>query len=391
MTEALYKVNLGNLKLNSAGIKFVIEGFFKEMRPNLAVFTVFTAIILSFLCSSVWAINPGPIDSVRSKEVLSSADFEVIEAFWGDLTGEMLDIVDFTQIARLRAIAVTRQSDQAQFNEQYIKFARKYLGEALQKSGTIEDTKKRHQVRLNLAILIAQLENPRLIDLAIGILNDDDQAVRYWSVKALTKSGMISQIEKSESMMTRVITAMGNIIGTVEPKTLNMIVDFTASANSDLTEPLLLKIADMRIAGYEADSLEGFLVDGRILKILCSDLETKRNKADEVGPRFGQLYSYTVQKYIKVLSAPDSLSEDRKRQLASVVVDIEDKCIGELTGLVQTVIKRSVENDDANVLLLQHDRLLGNDEKKGEIPSKFGFNYGRAADGSAIQQPKKLP
>jgi len=370
--------------------KLVFEGFFKDMKNNMAVFTVLTAIILTSICPSIWAIDPRIIDPIRKKGVLSSSDFEVIEQFWSDLTTELLNTHDFTGIARTRAIAVTRQSDQAQYNEQYIKFAREYLGHALQKSKSINDKAMRHKVRMNLAILIAEFKNTRLIDLAISLLTDEDKAVQYWAMRSLTSPEIIQQVIKSESMMNRIVSAMEKNLSGAEPKTLNLLVDFSAQADSAKAKALLFKITDLRLVSYEDGSVGNFLIDAKILKSLCDKLIANRDKATEIGPKFGQMFSYSFQKYIQMLEQKGTQNKTAKQQLASVLIETEDKCIEQLTGLSQTVIRRSIEASDARVLLIEHDRLLGSGTKKGEIPQKFAFDYGQADDGSRMTKPKLL-
>jgi hypothetical protein len=53
------------------------------------------------------------------------------------------------------------------------------------------------------------------------------------------------------------------------------------------------------------------------------------------------------------------------------------------------VIRRAIELDDANTLYQENIRLLGGPEKKGEIPAKFGFDYG-PAEGGRLTQPREL-
>ena len=98
-----------------------------------------------------------------------------------------------------------------------------------------------------------------------------------------------------------------------------------------------------------------------------------------------------MQKYILGLKDRSLFDEQARQELASVLVEIESKCIGRLTGFEQEVIKRAVELDDDNVLLMEHSRLLGDETKRGEIPTKFNFDYGTAENGGNLAQPNESP
>ena len=166
---------------------------------------------------------------------------------------------------------------------------------------------------------------------------------------------------------------------------------FCEEVNNEQSDRLLLKIGDARIKEYADWKAQTGPVDVKILKLLCDKLLARDSKAAEYGRRFAQLYSYIMQKYIIALKGEGLVSEEQKQQLASVLVEIEEKCIGRLTGLVQTIIKRAVELDDANVLQMEQNRLFGDPTKPGEIPTKYNFDYGTAADGSKLTGPRELP
>jgi hypothetical protein len=330
---------------------------------------------------------------VREKDVLNEEDFQVIEQFVKDAIDELVNTVDFTQVARLRAIIVTRQSEQAQYSEQYTRYLRKYIGEAVVKTDKLENAVRRHRVRVNLMILVCQLENPRLVDIALEALDDRDESVRYWAVRTLTSRKLIEKIEAgsdSSAVVGNIASKFEGIVSTAAPEVLRIMAELARAANNDQTENLLLKIADIRIKGYSDWTAKADTVDIEVLKLLCDKLMMKTKKTDEFGQRFAQLYSYIMQKYIMVLRDEVSLDEEQKQLLASILVEIEDKCIGKLTGLQQTVIKRAIELDDANTLYQENIRLLGGDEKQGEIPAKFGFDYGPAEGGGRLTQPREL-
>ena len=104
--------------------------------------------------------------------------------------------------------------------------------------------------------------------------------------------------------------------------------------------------------------------------------------------RFGQLYSYVFQRYIK---GRDVLSDTQKNQLASVLVETEISCISKRLKVTQSVVKNAVEQGDYTALLQEHSRLLGDETKAGQLPLKLNFDYGKGPDGSRRIAPLALP
>ncbi len=340
-----------------------------------------------------WAVDTRAIDRVRQKDVLDNEDFEIIEQFIRDAIDELVNTTDFTQVARLREIIVTRQSEQAQYAEQYSRCLRKYIGEAFVKTDKLEDATRRHRVRVNLMILVFQLENPRLVDIALEALDDRDESVQYWAVRSLTSRGLIEKIEAAPgnpNVVGSIASKFEDIVPTAAPEVLRIMAEMVLVADNDQTEALLLKIADVRIEGYADWTAKAGPIDIEVLELLCDKLLARTRKAEDFGRRFAQLYSYVMQKYIMFLKGEVSLDEGQKQQLASILAETEDKCIYKLTGLQQTVIRRAIELGDANTLYQENIRLLGGAEKEGEIPAKFGFDYGPAEGGGRLTGPREL-
>jgi hypothetical protein len=361
------------------------------MKMSFVVSAILTLSIVIF-APVCWAVDTRAIDRVRQKDVLSEEDFGIIEEFVKAAIDDLVNTTDFTQVARLREIIVTRQSEQAQYAEQYSRYLRKYIGEAFVKTDKLEDATRRHRVRVNLIILVAQLDNPRLVYIALGVLDDRDESVQYWAVRALTNRRLIEKIGAagdSPEVVKSIASKFEGIVATASPEVLKIMAEIVLVANNEQTDSLLMKIADVRIDRYADWTAKAGPIDIEVLELLCDKLMTRTSKADEFGQRFAQFYSYIMQKYIMFLRGEVSLDERQKQALASILAEIEDKYIGKLTGLQQTVIRRAIELDDANTLYQENIRLLGGPEKKGEIPAKFGFDYG-PAEGGRLTQPREL-
>jgi hypothetical protein len=166
--------------------------------------------------------------------------------------------------------------------------------------------------------------------------------------------------------------------------------EFAAEVDIPQGEDLLLQIADMRINKYANWTVDYELLDASVLRLLCNKISSGSLNNPAIARRFGQLYSYAIQRYVKVKER-DFLAAAQIGQLASVLVETEDKCIRELLGQRQVVIKRAVERDDVTGLLLEHNRLLGDETRDGELAVKLNFDYGPNPDGNKRTAPLTLP
>ena len=104
---------------------------------------------------------------------------------------------------------------------------------------------------------------------------------------------------------------------------------------------------------------------------------------------FAQLYSYAIQRYVK---GAGILNDTQKSHLISVIADTEDKCISTLLK-PQTNIRRALtlEQNNLQALLAEHDRLLGNAATPGELPQALSFDYSTNPNGPRLSAPIPLP
>jgi hypothetical protein len=366
------------------------------MKKNLPLFQNLLIASFLFLISFGFAVETREIDNIRAKSVLNNDDLAVIDKFVSDAVNEIVTAKDLTALARLRSVIVTRKGDQAQYAEQYSKSCKEHIGRALERTARIESEAERNTIRMNLFILIDNLEDPRLANLSIQAIDDKSAIVRYWALRFLTRPELFLKISAAgadEALKQEILSVLEKRITIVNSQELRLLIDFAGLTDIPETEQFLLKIADWRIKQYADWSIEGYLSDIGILKNLYSRLTkaAKQQDKEEFGSRFGQLYSYAMQKYIKDIKGGNFLNPNDTQHLISVLVEIEDKCIGQITGLQQTVIKTAIEKDDYNSLLMEHGRLFGDDIQSGVIPSKYGFSYGTTAAGAKMTSPKILP
>ena len=127
-------------------------------------------------------------------------------------------------------------------------------------------------------------------------------------------------------------------------------------------------------------------MDITILSNLCEKAAAKPH----IARRFGQLYSYIMQKYIMDIKGEDFLSADQKKQLASVLGEIEKSCLGEQLNMPQRSIRQAVGRGDYMTLLIEHSKLLGDETRPGSLAEKLKFQY-QAPGGIKTTAPLTFP
>jgi hypothetical protein len=360
------------------------------MKKNSILLQI-SILALLFSCFNSYAVSTREIERVRDKSVLDERDLQTIDNFIQIAVEELINTEDFTEIARIRSQITGNQSSQTQYRQQYSKSCKNYITEAFSKAEQKEG-ELRHKVSVNLMILVCELRDMELIDLALSAIGDEDKVIQYWAVRAVTNEKLVEYLLTSAagSTIDKIANELSKSIDSLGPETIRLIADFVTVANSEAVEELVLKLADARIDQYEKYQAKPGIADMKILKLLCAKVLAK-NQVSEFGGRFCQLYSYIFQRYINGLNDQGLEDERDVHMLGSILVEIEDKCIGLLTGFRQGVIRDAVKNKNSNAMEMEHSRLLGGLDSKGEIPSKYNLNYGKNTDGSVLTKPKVLP
>lgn len=366
--------------------------FFK-MKSKLAVFAVITAFLCIFLSSASRAVDTQEIGRVRDKGVLDSQDFQIIDNFVAEAVQEMVETRDFTSISKLRTTILTYSSSSsesaaAQYSDQFAKSANKYIPSAFEQASGMDTQERQFRAKLNLSMLVDGLEDIQLLDSAMSRLNDANAVLRYWAVHCVTNPGITAKLNSSEVgkvKASEIIKALSNGLEGLGPEALGLIADFAGNIEVRGGTALLVKAADVRISQYADWSVEKELLDIKILKLLADKL---RDGDLAAGQRFAQLYSYALQRYVK---GSDILSANQKRQLASILVEIEMSSISKLMDMPQSTIKKAIEEEEHTFLLREHDRLFGSETSAGELPSKFNFHYGGNPDEGERTAPVVLP
>ncbi len=356
---------------------------------------IVTVVLLLFFLSLVPAnaVDTLAMEAVRSKKVLDESDLKTIDNFFAEAIGEILMAEDFSSISNSRAIIIansaSRELGQAQFDQQFSESAQRHISAALEQASGFTPPQRSFKVMTNLFMLLDYLADVRLIEIPLRYIDSENTSVRYWAVHCITNPEIIEKLKTSQELDTarNIARRLDEIVATSSPEVLGMIASYGGSITVTEGEELLLKVADRRISAYADWSVEYELLDGRILELLSNKMGPSDPGRAEAGKRFGQLFSYVFQRYIK---GADILTPSQQEQLMSVLVETEKTCLRKLTGKPQAGIKNAIESGDTKALLEEHNRLLGNAGEAGLLPDKMDFDYGKDQNGVTLQQPAQL-
>ena len=359
------------------------------MKLKWVIFIALVSLTVSRMNLGSSTTSTREIDEVLKKTVLDDQDLDIIDDFLAREIENLVKTRDLASIARFRAVILSKRSEQGQYAEQFSESALLYISEGFEKVKSLRPQERQTIVIMNLLILMDGLEDTRLLDLAIEQLQNENTTVRYWAVRCLTNPVIINKLNSGG---TGVIDLAQNITGQLKqqiekssPEILNLIAGFGATINIPEGEELLLQIADKRIKEYADWTVKYEILDSAILKYLEGKISTSSGSSKAAfAQRFGQLYSYAIQRYVK---GYEILNDTQKRYLITVLVETESKCISKLLSS-QSTIRRTIERGDMNALMSEHDSLLGSETKTGRLPTRLNFKYGKDSDSTA---PLTLP
>ena len=356
------------------------------------------ALLLSVLTvnTNLRAFYTGDIRKVRVKGVLETRDFETIDRFVERAVNALITTQDFSSICQIRRTILqysnsNEASARQQYRDQFLRSAHQYIAAALQTASTLKPKQKRFGILTNLLILIDEIGQLQLAELAIPMLKNDSPAVRYRAVHCLTNQNILRQLTTGSD--TAIISAQTiadrfkDVVEQCSSNTLGLMADFAARVDIDASGELLLRIADKRIKKYAEWTVENEHVDIVILPALCTKMIAQNNQSGDFGRRFGQLFSYAIQRYVK---GKNFLNDEQNRRLASLLAESEARCISNILAQPQNTIRQAIAQKAYKTLERERSRLFGDETKAGELAVKFGFNYGTNPDGSERTAPPIL-
>ena len=369
------------------------------MKIKWVIFAVLVVFLILVMNPGSKAVNTREVDNVRKKAVLDNSDLKIIDDFLAEAIKELVRTRDLTTIAQKRTVILSRQSTQGQYAKQFSESARRYIAQAFLDAQKLPRQERITGVTINLLILVDGLKDLGLVDQVVPMLKNENMVIRYWAVHSLTNPGIITQLNAAtNSNQASVFAAkFTEILDTSTPEITALITRFAAGAKIPQAEQLLCRIADIRIKRYADWTVKYELYDSAILKYLSSKIPlasqssgststTSATSKAAVARCFAQLYSYAIQRYVK---GADILNNTQKSHLASVLADIEEKCIGILLK-PQRTIRMALERNSLPAILAEHDRLLGSATTPGQLPQTLKFDYSTNPNGPKLTAPIPL-
>jgi hypothetical protein len=347
-------------------------------------------------CTGLAEVDTRAIDAVRSKTVLDAGDLQVIDEFVASAVKDIMRTRDFSQVSKARAVLIGKKGPQPQYAQQFSDSCKKQIAAGLEQAAANLPNDRRFKVMVNLLILADGLQDPALVDLGLGYLGHPDAALRYWAVRLVTNGAAVDKMKQGNwPVGGQIMSGLAQCVrssakqGATSEAILGPIAEFAAKVGTAEGQALLAEIADLRIAQQSQGQVQDGQVDTTILKLLCAQVNTGTDaaKKSSAASRFAQLYSYVIQRLAK---SGSRLTEAQRELWASVVVEVEDKCVGPALEGYQMPLRKAIEKGDMSALQAEHDRLLGSSTQQGQLVAKWQFDYGRGADGKPQTWPQEL-
>jgi hypothetical protein len=353
------------------------------------------------LCSSVFGLNSTEISALRARSLqnkssLSASDSGVIDKFVRDGLDELHLEEDLWEAVNVRNAIIAQSGgvEASPYRSAFVDSMRKNLMPALDDVRQLPDANRRMRMELNLLIIAASLRHMDLADVGLSMSGSSNATVRYWAVQTVANSDVARQLKSpvtgDEELTTRIVQGLEKVaVAGTYPETLRLIVEFADELGTAEARVLLVKVADLRIAGYGNWKVKYELMDGILLSAIGKQILTESNASEKekLWRKFGQLYSYVIERYIlgeKVLRV------EQKQQLASVIVAVENGVISKFLGRSENRLKKAVEGRKLTALESQRKFLLGSATQAGQLPTRLGVDYGKDAGGNVVTGPKNL-
>lgn len=334
-------------------------------------------------------VDSRAIDAARAKTVLEPGDLQAIDEFVAASVRDIIRTRDFSQVSKARAALTTKRGTQAQYVQQFLESCRKHIQSGLQQAAGLAEDRK-FKVTLNLLILMSDLQDPGLADLALPYLGDPNRGLQYWAVQVATHPAVVGKIKQGDwPVGAQILAQVQQSIRSGSAALWGPVAEFAAKLGTAEGLSLLNEVADLRLAQYAGGQVQDPpQVDTTILRLLGAANAADNGKDPAMTRRFAQLYSYVIQHLAKVYPV---LSGTPRQAWVSAVVEVEEKCIGPALGGTDMPLRRALEKGDVTALQAEHDALLGSATAPGRLAAKWPFDYGAGPDGKVQTGPRDLP
>ena len=119
------------------------------MKIKWAFFTVLTTFFVLVIDSNAIAVNTRDIDAVLKKSSIDEQDKKIIDDFLAEAIEELVKTKDFTSIAQVRSVILSRKSSQSQYAQQFSESAHRYIQEGFELAQTVSRHPNHDNIRFN--------------------------------------------------------------------------------------------------------------------------------------------------------------------------------------------------------------------------------------------------
>jgi hypothetical protein len=342
-------------------------------------------------------INTAKIDVVRSKEMLADTDTAIIEGFLSGAFAEFLAKTDFSDIASLRNVIVSRStstiaSGQIQYGPRFFTVAQKEISNAFKQVNELSESYRKTILTTNLLILVNDLANLETVKIALDYLQNSNVIIRYWAVNSLINANILRQLNDTPEENRRLAQEITQRLSAAAQKeqssdVLILLAQFAAGIKQPAANDILSTISQKRIDLYVGWKANDEMTEAWILKALVDRIQTDPDSSRTMAKNFAILYSVVIQKYAL---GEQTLSDTSRSNLVSVITQSEKYLTRFVPDWQQETLKRAVEKGGGSALLSAAELLFGSSSSAGKLPTAAGFDYGKNPDGSAKAAPPTL-
>lgn len=320
----------------------------------------------------------------QSDGKLAIGDKEVIGDFVTAGLRELLLVEEGVEMADLR-LQIVRFADQteqpSEYSFVYIKTVRTAVEPILRQVSGMQSSERKTAIELNLMILLGHLKSSELSECGLPMLSHDNAAVKYWAVKVVAGKSIARQLNSDitgdEELQSQIVSGLMLLMVEETPAViLNTITGFASVLKDGGGKELLKRICMLRTKAYENWTVTYELMDAALLNAVAGQVDVSDDKQpdrEELLRMFSQLYSYVIQRYLLGGEVLDNIS---KRNLAGVMLGVEEKGLSKMMGSRQIEIKQALTRRNLKALRRSHGAILGTEKRGGLLAYKIKFDYG---------------
>ncbi len=321
------------------------------------------------------------IDRVREQAVkgedLGDFDLRVIDVFADQAVEELILTQNLQESNSIRKAIVDRMGIRADsvYNKAYVDAILKYLTPAVETLSEKDLTEQDIRIQRDIMILCAKMGDVRFTPFAVDWLSHTDTTVRYWAVRAISEPVVVDAITGAGAdtdLRQSILDGLNTLLEKEnEGEVLRLVTLLASRLKGQEAVDILTAIADKRLEAYRAWNVDFDYLEITLLQVMADTMKSQSGSVSSLGWRFGQLYSYVIQRYLK---GKENFSEAMVDRLEAVIVTIEQQAVTRALGRSVNTIKAAVEKG-GQTLKQEHDALLGAGQSSGQLAADLGYSY----------------